>query len=138
MSERITGTFDVTMGRQPLHDAAEDSGIGRMSLDKQYHGALDASGVGEMLAAMTATPGSAGYVAMERVEGTLDGRNGSFFLQHAGTMDRTRPQLSVTVVPDSGTDELVGLFGRMQIRIDDGKHFYDFEYSLDTPGSTTA
>ena len=118
MTERITGLFDVTMNKQPMHAAAEQSGIGRMSLDKRYHGDLDATGVGEMLAAMTATRGSAGYVALERVEGTLRGRRGTFFLQHAGTMDRGTPSLSVTVVPDSGTDELIGLSGRLDIRID--------------------
>ena len=130
MTERISGTFDVTMGKETMHDAAEDSGIGRMSLDKQYHGDLDATGVGEMLAAMTATPGSAGYVAMEFVEGTLAGRDGSFFLQHTGTMDRGEPTLSVTVVPDSGTGELVGLTGRLDIRIVEGKHYYDFDYAF--------
>ena len=137
MTERISGTFDVTMSKEAMHDAAEDSGIGRMSLDKQYHGELDATGVGEMLAAMTATPGSAGYVAMEFVEGTLAGRSGSFFLQHSGTMDRGTPTLSVTVVPDSGTDQLVGLTGRLNIRIADGKHHYDFEYDFG-PQTTTA
>lgn len=138
MTEHITGTFDVTMNKEAMHDAAEDSGIGRMSLDKQYHGELDATGVGEMLAAMTATSGSAGYVAMEFVEGTLAGRSGSFFLQHAGTMDRGAPALSVTVVPDSGSGELVGLTGRLNIRIVEGRHHYDFDYTLDAPGTTTA
>ena len=131
MKERISGTFDVTMGKQPMHDEAIASGIGRMSLAKRYHGDLDATGVGEMFAAMTSTPGSAGYVALERVEGSLRGRDGVFFLQHSGTMDRGAPQLSVTVVPDSGTDALIGLSGRMNIRIEDGKHYYDFDYSLD-------
>jgi hypothetical protein len=131
MKERISGTFEVTMGKESVHDAAVDAGIGRMSVAKRYHGDLDATGVGEMFAAMTATPGSAGYVAMERVEGSLCGRDGVFFLQHSGTMDRGMPQLSVTVVPDSGTDALIGLSGRMNIRIEDGRHFYDFDYSLD-------
>jgi hypothetical protein len=127
---RITGTFDVTMGKESVHDAAQASGIGRMSLAKRYHGALAATGVGEMMAAMTATPGSAGYVAMEKVEGTLEGRSGSFFLQHSGTMNRGAPTLSVTVVPDSGADELVGLSGTLMIRIEGGKHFYDFDYAI--------
>lgn len=138
MTEHITGTFAVTMGKEAVHDAAEHAGIGRMSLDKQYHGDLDATGVGEMLAVMTATPGSAGYVAIEFVEGTLAGHSGSFFLQHTGTMDHGVPTLSVTVVPDSGTDELVGLAGRLNIRIVEGTHFYDFDYSLGAPGTTTA
>ena len=132
MTDRITGTFDVRMTPQPMHDAATDGGIGRMSLDKRYHGALDATGVGEMLAARSAIPGSAGYVAMERVDGTLAGRTGSFVLQHTGTMDRGTPTLSVTVVPDSGTDGLVGLSGRLAIRIEDGQHWYDFDYTLGT------
>ena len=138
MTRRITGVFDVKMTPQPLHEAATASGIGRMSLAKRYHGDLDATGTGEMLAAMTPTPGSAGYVAMERVEGTLGGRRGAFFLQHAGTMERGAPRLSVTVVPDSGTEELTGLYGRMDIRIEDGKHSYDFEYALAEPSTMTA
>ncbi len=138
MREHISGTFDVTMGKEAVHEAAEDSGIGRMSLDKQYHGDLNATGVGEMLAAMTGTPGSAGYVAMEFVEGTLGGRSGSFFLQHSGTMNRGQPTLSVTVVPDSGTGELTGLSGRLSIRIVGGKHLYDFDYSFEAPETTNA
>ena len=99
-------------------------------LDKHYHGALEARGQGQMLSAMTATQGSAGYVAIEQVTGTLQGRSGSFVLQHHGLMDRGTPQLSITVVPDSGTDGLAGLAGRMAIRISDGTHFYDFDYML--------
>jgi hypothetical protein len=135
LTESISGTFDVTMTRQAMHDAAADSGIGRMSLAKRYHGDLDATGVGEMLAAMTATQGSAGYVALERVEGSLRGHAGAFFLQHSGTMDRDAKQLSVTVVPDSGTDALVGLSGRMNIRIEDGTHYYAFDYALGARGT---
>ena len=131
MTERITGIFDVKMTKEPMHDAAENSGIGRMSLDKRYHGDLDATGVGEMLASMTATPGSAGYVAMEKVDGTLAGRDGTFVLMHTGRMDRGTPSLSVTVVPDSGTDGLVGLTGQLVIRIEGGKHYYDFDYAID-------
>ncbi len=131
MNERTSGTFDVTMTPQALHEAAADSGIGRMALAKRYHGDLDAVGVGEMLAARSAIPGSAGYVAMERVDGTLAGRSGSFFLQHTGTMHRGVPGLSVTVVPDSGTGQLVGLSGRLAIRIEDGKHHYDLDYTFD-------
>ncbi len=131
MTEHSTGTFDVTMVKAAMHEAATDSGIGRMTLDKRYHGDLEATGVGEMFAAMTSTVGSAGYVAMEHVRGSLKGRHGSFFLQHSGTMDRGTPTLSVTVVPDSGTDELVGLSGRLVIRIEQGEHYYDFDHSLD-------
>jgi hypothetical protein len=101
-----------------------------MSIDKQFHGDLEAASKGQMLAAMTAVKGSAGYVAMERVSGTLHGRNGAFVLQHSGTIARGAQQLSVTVVPDSGTGELVGLAGKMAIIIADGRHSYDFEYTI--------
>ena len=139
MTARITGLFDVTMSPEAMHAAAAESGLGRMSLDKRYHGGLDATGVGEMLAARTATQGSAGYVALERVDGTLDGRRGSFFLLHSGLMDRGTPTLSITVVPDSGAGDLIGLSGRLDIRIADGKHHYDFDYAFDEPsGAMTA
>lgn len=136
MTEHISGSFDVKMTPESMHDAATGSGIGRMSLSKRYHGDLDATGVGEMLAAMTATPGSGGYVALERVDGSLQGCAGTFLLQHTGTMTRGTPQLSVTVVPDSGTGALAGLSGRLAIRIEGGGHFYDFDYALD--GAATA
>ncbi len=130
MTTHISGTFDVQLTPHPVHDAAAGTTLGRMALDKRFHGELDATSRGEMLAARSATPGSAGYVALEQVSGTLQGRSGSFVLQHSGTMDRGAPQLSVTVVPDSATDELLGLKGRMAIRIEDGKHFYDFDFSF--------
>ena len=101
-----------------------------MSIDKQFHGDLEATSKGEMMTAATAVKGSAGYVAMEQVTGKLNGRSGSFILQHSATMNRGVPQLSITVVPDSGTDQLVGLTGTMNIIITDGKHSYDFEYTL--------
>jgi len=124
------GPFDVVRSAEPLHAQAEGL-LGRHALAKTYHGALDATGIGEMLSAGTATPGSAGYVAIEKVTGALDGRKGSFYLQHSGTLDRGQPTLSVTVIPDSGTDELTGLKGTMQIVIaDGGKHSYVFEYEL--------
>jgi hypothetical protein len=99
-------------------------------LDKTYSGDLVGTGKGEMLIAGTAVKGSAGYVAIERVNGTLGGRNGSFVLQHTGTMNRGVPQLSVAVVPDSGTGELAGLAGTLAIIIQGGKHRYDFDYTL--------
>ncbi len=124
------GPFDVTRTAEPLHAQAEGL-LGRHALAKTYHGALEATGIGEMLSAGTATPGSAGYVALEKVTGTLDGRNGSFYLQHSGTLDRGQPTLSVTVIPDSGTDDLTGLKGSMQIVIaEGGKHSYVFDYEL--------
>ena len=104
--------------------------MGRMSLDKQFHGDLEATSKGEMLAARTSVKGSAGYVAIERVTGTLHGKNGSFVLQHTGIMTKGAPQLSVIVVPDSGAEELTGLDGRMTIDIVAGQHSYTFDYTL--------
>jgi len=126
----ISGEFHVTMQAELLSVPASGFGLGRMSLDKRYEGPLTASGNGEMLSFMGAVQGSAGYVAMERVEGTLDGRSGGFTLQHSGTMTRGARALSVTVVPDSGSGDLTGLSGKLDIRIENGKHFYDFDYLL--------
>jgi hypothetical protein len=128
MTNHASGTFEVKLN--PLTPDDKDSGLGRMSIDKQFRGDLEASSKGEMLSAMTLVKGSAGYVAMERVTGTLQGRNGSFVLQHSGTMTRGEPQLTITVVPDSGMDQLIGLAGNMAIKIEDGKHSYEFEYTL--------
>ncbi len=125
-----SGAFEVKLEPQGSGDKAEGSTLGRMSIDKQFHGDLEATSKGEMLSAMTDTKGSAGYVAIERVTGKLQGRSGSFVLQHTGTMTRGEPQLTITVVPDSGSGQLVGLTGKMTIKITDGKHFYDFEYTL--------
>ena len=130
MTMHASGTFEVKMTPQPAQDGIGDPGIGRMALDKQFHGDLEATGKGQMLAAGTDVSGSAGYVALERVSGTLHGRRGTFALQHSGTMTRGAPQLSITVVPDSATGELLGLAGKLAIVIADGKHAYDFEYTL--------
>jgi hypothetical protein len=131
MTIHAKGTFEVKLTPQkPDNKDAEAANIGRMSADKQYHGDLEGTGKGEMLAAGTEVKGSAGYVAMERVTGTLHGRSGSFVLQHSGTMTRGTPELTVTVVPDSGTGQLVGLAGKMNIMIADGKHSYEFDYTL--------
>ena len=129
MTQRIEGAFDVKRIAQPLHGAAEGL-LGRHALDKAYHGSLEATGIGEMLSAGTATPGSAGYVALEKVTGTLDGRSGSFYLMHWGVMNRGAPTLTIEVIPDSGTDDLAGLTGRMQIVIAEGKHSYVFDYDI--------
>lgn len=118
------GTFEVKLTPE---GAPED---GRMSIDKQFHGDLEATSKGAMLAAMGSVKGSAGYVAIERVTGTLDGREGSFALQHSGTMTRGAQELSVNVLPDTGTGELTGIAGRMKIIITDGKHSYEFDYSI--------
>jgi hypothetical protein len=130
MTTHATGTFEVKMFPLQPEDKAEGSTLGRMSIDKQFHGDLEATSKGEMLSAMTAVQGSAGYVAIERVTGKLHGRSGSFVLQHAGTMTRGEPRLSVTVVPDSGSGQLVGLTGQMTINIAEGQHSYVFDYTL--------
>lgn len=125
------GTFEVKLNPQKPDDKEADStNLGRLSIDKQFHGDLEASSKGEMLSVLTDVRGSAGYVAMERVSGALHGRSGTFVLQHSGTMARGAPQLSVTVVPDSGTGQLAGITGVMTIRVTDGNHAYEFEYTL--------
>lgn len=119
------------MSPQPATDGVGHALIARMGLDKRYYGELDAVSTGEMLASVSASEkGSAGYVAMERVDGTLSGKRGSFVLQHSSTMTRGVPQQSITVVPDTGTGELLGLSGRMSIRVEDKKHYYDFAFTL--------
>ena len=124
------GTFDVKLAPQTPSDPSEGA-VGRMTIDKQFHGDLIASSKGEMLAIMSGTvKGSAGYVAMEKVTGALQGRTGSFALQHSGTMNRGVQSLTLTVVPDTGTGDLTGLSGAMKIIITDGKHFYDFDYTI--------
>lgn len=126
VSTRATGTFDVKLSPE-----ADDSPIGRMSIDKHFHGDLEATSKGQMLAFSTDVKGSAGYVAMEKVTGNLMGRTGTFVLQHSGSMDRGEPSLTITVVPDSGTDGLKGLTGKMTIIIEGGKHSYEFDYTID-------
>jgi hypothetical protein len=130
MTMRASGTFDVKLAPQPADDRAEAAAIGRMSIDKQFHGDLAGTSVGQMLMTSTAVPGSAGYVAIEKVSGTLKGKAGSFMLQHTGIMDRGAASLSVTVVPDSGTGDLLGLSGRLDIIIEGGKHSYTFDYTI--------
>ena len=127
---RATGTFDVKVIPQGSPDTAEGISLGRMSLDKQFHGDLEAASKGEMLTSGLESNGSAAYVAIERVIGTLNGRKGSFALMHQGTMNREGQKLTVVVVPDSGTGQLAGLTGAMTITIIDKKHLYDFAYSL--------
>ncbi len=126
MPNHVSGTFEVKLTPQP----PGESPLGRMAIDKRFSGGIVGISRGEMLAAMTPVEGSAGYVALERVEGSLDGRTGTFVLQHSGTMDRGAQRLSITVVPDSGTDELAGLTGTMSLQIEAGVHSYRFEYAL--------
>ncbi|WP_298827049.1 DUF3224 domain-containing protein [uncultured Piscinibacter sp.] len=130
MPSLAKGTFTVEMKPQAEPNTSEGVSLGRMSLDKRFEGDLVATGKGEMLTALTPTTGSAGYVAIERVTGTLQGRRGSFVFQHSGTMDQGDQRLSITVVPGSGTGALAGISGSFKLNITKGKHFYEFEYSL--------
>jgi hypothetical protein len=134
MKNTATGSFEVKMKPLDAYNKTEGAKVGRMSIDKRFTGDLDAVSVGEMLSAITAVEGSAGYVAIETVSGSLHGRNGTFVLQHHATMTRGKPQMEVVVVPDSGTGELQGLEGRLEIIVADGKHGYRFDYAL-TPAS---
>ncbi|MGI8766717.1 MAG: DUF3224 domain-containing protein [Gemmatimonadaceae bacterium] len=126
-----TGTFEVQLEPLTAYNT-DDATLARMSIDKQFQGDLEATSKGEMLSAGTSVKGSAGYVAIERVTGALNGRRGTFVFQHSGTMTRGAPMLNVSVVPDSGTGELTGLMGTLVINIADGKHSYEFDYTLPT------
>ncbi len=129
---RATGSFEVDLTPEPSgQPSGQPLAIARMAIDKTYGGDLIATGIGQMLSFVTDVEGSAGYTAMEHVAGSLHGRRGSFVLQHNGIMNRGAPQLSITVVPDSGTEDLTGLTGEMTIEITDGKHTYEFSYSVD-------
>lgn len=132
MSEQhqIKGTFDVNLTPQAPDEGHEASGIGRLLLDKTFQGELEATSQGQMLAFRSPVEGSAGYVAMETVTGSLGGRRGSFVLQHSGTMSAGSQHLDLHVVPDSGSEELQGLAGSMSIIIEEGQHFYEMEYTL--------
>ncbi len=130
MTTHASGPFDVKLLPQPVEDATGGAAIGRMALDKRFHGDLDATSKGQMLAHRSGVAGSAGYVAMEVVSGALHGRSGTFVLQHSGTMTRGDAQLALAVVPDSGTGQLTGLAGKMAIVIADGNHAYAFDYTL--------
>jgi hypothetical protein len=128
-SSTAQGTFEVKLTPRPAENLSA-AGLMAMTIDKQFRGDLEATSQGEMLSAGTAVKGSAGYVALEKVTGRLQGRNGSFVLQHSGTLNRGVPQLSISVVPDSGSGELIGLEGEMAIEIADGRHSYTFQFSL--------
>jgi hypothetical protein len=131
MMKHARGTFEVKVIPQKADNKeAERANVGRWSLDKVFHGDIEGISAGEMLAVGTEVKGSAGYVAMERVNGALIGRSGTFALQHQGTMTRGEQSMSVTVVPDSGTGELMGIAGSMTITMEGGKHFYEFAYTL--------
>jgi len=128
MNTQATGTFEVKLNPQ---DDGPDAPVGRMTIAKEFQGDLSGTSNGQMvMASSPSVKGSAGYVAIEKVTGTLHGRRGSFYLQHSGTMTRGAGELTINVIPDSGTDELEGLQGKMNIIIADGKHSYEFEYEL--------
>lgn len=132
-----TGSFEVQLTPQgDINGSEADAQMGRMALEKQFQGDLEGTGKGEMLTGMTATRGSAGYVAVERVTGRLHGRSGSFTFLHRGVMSQAGQELTITVVPDSGSGELAGITGSFTIDIRDGNHFYVFEYSLPTAGES--
>jgi hypothetical protein len=134
MTAHASGMFEVKLTPQGADDKAEGSSLGRMTIEKQYRGDLEGAAKGQMLVAGTDVKNSAGYVAIERITGTLHGRSGSFALQHSGIMTRGAPQQNITVVPDSGSGELAGLAGSMTIVIAGGKHSYTLDYTLpETP-----
>jgi len=132
MSQRAAGAFDVKVTPQkPDTQIARAANLGRLTIDKRFHGDLEGISKGEMLATQTEVPGSAGYVALERVTGKLKGRAGSFVLQHSATMTRGSPKANISVVPDSGTGELQGISGTMIITVGaDGSHSYEFDYKI--------
>lgn len=130
MSPLATGTFEVQMKPLEQTEPAPGGSLGRLSLDKQFHGDLEAVGQGQMLTAMSDVQGSAAYVAIERVTGTLHGRAGSFALHHRGLMTRGEQSLEISIVPDTGTGELTGITGTLKIRIEGKAHFYDLEYEV--------
>jgi len=130
MDQQAKGTFEVKRSMEPACDLGDGVEAGHFRFDKTFTGPLEATSVVHMLAVGSPQSGSAGYVAVERVKGTLDGRNGTFFFQHTGVMDRGNATLALSVVPDSGTDALAGLHGKMAIDIVDGQHFYTFDYGF--------
>jgi hypothetical protein len=132
MESKAKGSFEVKMTPQTWSDTPADPLLARFLLEKQFHGDLEATSQGMMLTAGAVQKGSAGYVALEKVTGKLSGRSGTFILQHNGTMNRGVPELTITTVPDSGTDELTGISGHLTIEIDKGNHTYTFTYTLAT------
>jgi len=128
MTHHATGTFEVKI--TPQDDKSEDKSIGRMSIEKQWHGDLEGMSAGQMLTGGDVTKGSAGYVAIEKFTGTVGGRKGSLIFQHSATMTKGKGDLTITVVPDSGTEDLKGISGKLIIKIENGKHSYEFDYAL--------
>ena len=130
MKRRATGTFEVKLNPQPADDYFDATVLSRLTIDKDLRGDLEGTSKGQMLSAVTPIRNSAGYVAIERVTGTLQGRTGTFILQHSGTMHRGGPSLVVSIVPDSGTGGLEGISGTMTIDLSGGKHAYTLDYTL--------
>lgn len=130
MTLQASGSFEVKLAPLEPYNQDTDAGLGRLSIDKQFFGDLEATSRGEMLSAGTPAQGSAGYVAIERVAGTLHGRSGSFALQHSSTMDAETMEQSILVTPGSGTGELTGLAGTMRILVEDGAHSYELDYTV--------
>lgn len=130
VTEKASGEFEVKLTPASAGESSDGITLSRMTIDKTFRGDLEGTSKGEMLSAVTGVHGSAGYVAIERVTGTLAGRSGTFVLQHNGVMNRGEPELRIVVVPDSATGELKGLAGSMTIKIEKGKHFYEFGYFL--------
>lgn len=124
------GSFEVTLKGEPPYDTADGITLSRASGEKRFSGALSGTSTVQMLSALTSVRGSAAYVAIERVEGTLDGKRGSFVAAHLGAMNRGAQSLTIPIVPDSGTGELEGISGKMTIVITEGQHFYELEYAL--------
>ena len=128
MTQHATGTFEVKL--TPQDDKSEDKSLGRLTIEKHWHGDLEGTSTGQMLTGGDVTTGSAGYVAIEKFTGTVGGRKGSLIFQHSATMTKGKGDLTITVVPDSGTDELKGISGKLTIQIENGKHSYQFDYTL--------
>jgi hypothetical protein len=126
----ITGTFEITMSGEPPFDVVDGVSLGRARFDKRFSGPMTATSRVEMLAARTPNAGSAGYVAIERITGSVEGKQGSFVAMHLGVMNRGADSLTITIVPDSGTGELTGIRGTMNIRITDGQHHYELDHTF--------
>lgn len=126
----VSGSFEITMQADPPYDEVDGVSLGRARIDKRFEGPLEGTSVVHMLGARTPVAGSAGYVALERITGSVVGKRGSFTVLHTGVMTRGEPSLAIVIVPDSGTGELAGIFGTMSIVVKDGTHTYDLDYEL--------
>lgn len=124
------GTFEIKMTGEPPYDTVDGVSLSRARFDKRFVGPLEATSQVQMLAARTPVEGSAGYVAIERIDGVLEGKRGTFVVMHVGVMNRGARELEIRIVPDSGTGELAGIAGRMDIQIVSGQHHYEIEYEL--------